>query len=585
MSIFKKIFFYLISYNLNKFNLNFKVNIDNNQKIYNHFLKAHFLIKIFLKTSLVLLFVIFSIYFFFVKKNKNNLIIFFDNYKDIFKFLKQEIVFELIFALTIMHYYETENLVKIKEKNKKLKDYYKYIVIGSGPSASITLSHLQNYTSDILLVEKGNDYKEAKSKHPADEFFKKWQNGGLSAAVGNSQIKYAAASCLGGGSEINSGLYHEPDEKFLKNMKKTYKINNFNYVSIKKICLEIKNILNVEVANDLDLISKNIIEISKKKKIKFEIVPRLAKNFMRDNFQRSTVKKEILNKINKNIKISHDSEVIKIFKKNEFWNIIVLKDKKKKIIQSKKLFLCAGALNTTSLLIKSNLINKKINSQFHFHPMIKFAVKFKSKVNILNGDISPVQINEHCPDFILGNASNTFSQLMISAQGNIEMQNEIKRNFENFAIFHLTFSLGSGQIFHSPFSNDPIVYYNINDDELDAMKSGIQKALKYFEYKNVDKIFLLFKDKIKYDSANIQKVMDEIKKPSQLNLGAVHILGGIPFGENTQNTLCNSYGELRGYSNLYVNDSSLICANLLKNPQGTVMAIAKRNIENIMNNS
>ena len=38
--------------------------------------------------------------------------------------------------------------------------------------------------------------------------------------------------------------------------------------------------------------------------------------------------------------------------------------------------------------------------------------------------------------------------------------------------------------------------FRINDDELDAMKSGIQKALKYFEYKNVDKIFLLFKDKI-----------------------------------------------------------------------------------------
>jgi len=585
LNIFQKIFFQVISYNLNKLNLNFDVNLDNNYKIYRHFLKAHFLIQLFVKISLVLLFLIFSIYFFFIKKNKDNFIIFFDNYKNIFKFLKQEIVFELIFALTIMHYNDSENLEKIKERDTKLKDYYRYIIIGSGPSASITLNHLQNYTSDILVVEKGNDYQEAKLKHPADEFYKKWQNGGLSAAVGNSLIKYAAASCLGGGSEINSGLYHEPDERFIDNMKETYKVNDFDYSNIKKFCLEIKKILNVEVANDLDLISKNIIKISNKKQIKFEIVPRLAKNFMKDNFIRSTVKKEILNKINKNIKISHDSEVIKIFKKKNFWNVIVLKGKTKKIIKSEKLFLCAGSLNTTSLLIKSNLINKKINSHFHFHPMVKFAVKFKNKVNILDGDISPIQINEHYPDFILGNASNSFSQLMINAQGNAEMQNEIKKNFKNFAIFHLTFSLGSGQIFHSPFSNDPIVYYHINDDELDKMKSGIKKVLKYFEHKNVDKIFLLFNDKIKYESANIQKVMDQIKKPSQLNLGAVHILGGIPFGENTENTLCNSYGELRGHSNLYVNDSSLICAHLLKNPQGTVMAIAKRNIENIMNNS
>ena len=73
--------------------------------------------------------------------------------------------------------------------------------------------------------------------------------------------------------------------------------------------------------------------------------------------------------------------------------------------------------------------------------MVKFAVKFKDRVNILNGDISPVQINENYPEFILGNASNSFSQLMINAQGNLEMQNEIK-NYENFAMFHLTFSLG-----------------------------------------------------------------------------------------------------------------------------------------------
>ena len=585
MNIFKNIFRQIISYNLNKLNFDLNENEDKNLKIYKHFLKSHILIRLFTKTSLIFLIFVFKVYFFFKKKNKENIHTFFENYQNFLKILKQDIIFELIFALTVMHYYEVENLKKINQKNSTTKNFYQNIIIGSGPSGAITLNHLQNYTSDILVIEKGNNYEEAKLKHPADEFYKKWQNGGLSAAIGNSLIKYAAASCLGGGSEINSGLYHEPDERFIKNMVETYGIKDLDYSKIKKFCLEIKKILNVEVASELDLISKNIIEILNEKKIKFENVPRLVKNFTKDSFSRSTVKKQILNNINKNIEILHDGRVVKIFKKNKLWNVIVLNGETKKIIKTERLFLCAGSLNTTSLLIKNNLINKKIKSYFHFHPMVKFAVKFKDKVNILNGDISPIQINENYPDFILGNASNSFSQLMINAQGNIEMLNDIKENFENFAIFHLTFSLGSGQIFHLPFSNDPIVSYNINDDELRKIKYGIQKALKYFEHKNVDKVFLLFNDKIKYNPANIQKVMDEITEPSGLNLGAVHILGGIPFGENTENTLCNSYGELRGYSNLYVNDSSLICGDLLKNPQGTVMALAKRNIENIINNS
>ena len=61
-------------------------------------------------------------------------------------------------------------------------------------------------------------------------------------------------------------------------------------------------------------------------------------------------------------------------------------------------------------------------------------------------------------------------------------------------------------------------------------------------------------------------------------------MGGIPFGENKKECLANSYGKIYGYDNLYVNDGSLINDKLLKNPQGTIMTLAKRNIDLIINN-
>ena len=48
----------------------------------------------------------------------------------------------------------------------------------------------------------------------------------------------------------------------------------------------------------------------------------------------------------------------------------------------------------------------------------------------------------------------------------------------------------------------------------------------------------------------------------------------------TKNSITDSYGMMKSYKNLFVNDSSLINTNLLKNPQGTVMTIALRNIRN-----
>ena len=48
--------------------------------------------------------------------------------------------------------------------------------------------------------------------------------------------------------------------------------------------------------------------------------------------------------------------------------------------------------------------------------------------------------------------------------------------------------------------------------------------------------------------------------------------------------ITDSFGKVKEYDNLYVNDSSLINNKLLKNPQGAVMAIACRNIKNFIRN-
>ena len=48
--------------------------------------------------------------------------------------------------------------------------------------------------------------------------------------------------------------------------------------------------------------------------------------------------------------------------------------------------------------------------------------------------------------------------------------------------------------------------------------------------------------------------------------------------------LVDSYGKMKNFHNIYVNDSSLINHSLLKNPQGTIMSIANRNIVHFLKN-
>ena len=62
----------------------------------------------------------------------------------------------------------------------------------------------------------------------------------------------------------------------------------------------------------------------------------------------------------------------------------------------------------------------------------------------------------------------------------------------------------------------------------------------------------------------------------------MHLLGGLSFGSYKDCSL-DINGKIKNInSNIYVNDSSLITENLLKNPQGAILTIAKNNIDNFI---
>ena len=60
-------------------------------------------------------------------------------------------------------------------------------------------------------------------------------------------------------------------------------------------------------------------------------------------------------------------------------------------------------------------------------------------------------------------------------------------------------------------------------------------------------------------------------------------MGGVSSGEG-KNCIANSFGKVNDNDNLFVNDSSLINNNLLKNPQGTILVIALRNVNHFLEN-
>ena len=69
------------------------------------------------------------------------------------------------------------------------------------------------------------------------------------------------------------------------------------------------------------------------------------------------------------------------------------------------------------------------------------------------------------------------------------------------------------------------------------------------------------------------------------NLMSVHLFSSLRMGKNKNQFATNPYGKLWNENNIFINDGSILCDSPGVNPQGTILAFAKYNIDNFINNN
>ncbi len=557
-----------------------------NQTINRHFRKIDFIVK----TAIILDVIILNLFsFFFYQRFFNNL-----TNIEIKKIIKKSSFFfnfltikslEALHALICIHVFNDEK-IEIKKVEAIQKNFYEFIVIGSGPGGSITANKLnKNFPDKTLLIDKGQEFNTSKTKHSGEEFYYKWANGGVASSLYPYQINFSSGSCIGGGSEINSGLYHEPDSDFLNKWIEKYETKNLQFEQLKEFIDEINKYLKPSVSSQNSLFEKNFKLGADLTKKKFQNIPRLS---YKDKTH--SVESTMLNTYLKDYKenrgdILRGLNIVKILQVKDGWRIEGYLDQEKKYLKCKYLFLCCGSIYTNSLLLNSlKFKNKKSITKFNFHPMIKIIAKYPNKIQNINEDVSALQITSHHPEFIIGNAASSKQFMLASVFENKEIYDDILNNWEYMSIYHATFSFGNGNIFKLPILKKDLFFYHIKESNLHLILRSLKEMCNFVFKSGASEIILIStKEKKKVSLKNFNEVISSFKKVKDFIFSSVHILGGVTMGEK-KGCITDSYGKVKEYNNLYVNDSSLINNKLLKNPQGAVMAVACRNIENFIRN-
>jgi hypothetical protein len=466
----------------------------------------------------------------------------------------------------------------------------KIAVIGSGPGGSITASALAEAGNEVILIENGDYFKlNSCSPFSIEEMEQKYRNGGLTPTFGKPKISYVEGLCVGGGSEINSGLYHRLPDEILEKWTNDFQVKNFNTGRLDKYYKVIETDLSVStLPYNPPLPSIKLNEGAKNLGWQSVVVPRWF-NYSSDvNGVKQSMTETYIPRFEQfGGNLLPNTRVLKIKRKINKWYLFIenVKSGIKDRIIVEFLFICCGAIQTPALLRRSG-IRHNIGNSLKVHLTIKVVARFNQKVNSVNVGIPVHQVNEFSPRYCFGGSISSKPYIKLSMLDHPYHGLNLDKNWKYMSIYYaMIIGKGLGTIRNIPYFKDPFVRYEIMDSDLELLSEALQKLCLLLLNAGAVELYPTILEFNTLKKINMLKNIPKLLPRDRTNIMTVHLLSSCPMGEKKQITATDSYGKVWGHKNLYINDGSLLPSAPGVNPQGGIMAIALRNVSHFLKNN
>ena len=249
-------------------------------------------------------------------------------------------------------------------------------------------------------------------------------------------------------------------------------------------------------------------------------------------------------------------------------------------IDADNVFVCAGPTETPSSLLRS-AIKRNVGNSLRIHPYLKVAAVFDEPVNGASTPLPLLQVKSFSPDLTLGGAFFSPGQLAMTLSEDWPRYHDRMRKQEYIAQYYVGVrGAGTGWIRPNLMGEDATeIRYELSAE--DARNLGIGLA-------RIGQLLLAAGAREVIPSAwgmapitresDAVRWLDEPLPIKRLGLVTVHAFSACPIGERRDRCAAHSYGRVFGVENLNINDASMLPDSPGVNPQGTVMAIARRNV-------
>lgn len=475
------------------------------------------------------------------------------------------------------------------------------LIIGSGAGGATTAVELADAGYEVVVLEEGGrPTLDAYGQGVPKSMQTLYRNRGMTPILGSVPIGFVEGKCLGGSTEINSGFWHRMPPEFVLRWVNQFGIRDFTIESLEEHFVWAESHLRVV---DTGAVLQKNSEVFKRGVDSMgwsaRAIPRAAGDCVNTNQCASGCPQGAKQGMSRNLIPLAEAKgckfitncKVKLLLKSKHRVTGVLAEIKREDnstdlvrIDADTVFLCAGATQTPALLRRSG-IKSHVGDTFQIHPMLKVSALFDERIDAHKSVMPVLQVKEFWPDIQLGGSFFSTGQLAMNLSDNWPINQDLMVDYRKMATYNVAVrSTGYGSVRPARFGNEyAILRYELSDVDIRNLSQGLGRLASLLLRAGAKSVHPCVQGLPSITSElDAVKWLDENLSRSSLSLTAVHAFSTCPMGERVDKCAVDSYGKVFNFENLFVNDASMLPESPGINPQGTIMAIARRNVLNFI---
>lgn len=461
-----------------------------------------------------------------------------------------------------------------------------FVIVGSGAGGATTAAVLAEAGRSVVVVEEG-PWVDPDVHEPFSmaEMEAKYRHQGSSAALGSPAIAYAEGRCVGGSTEINSGLWHRLPDELAQEWAAEYSIADFDVKTLAGFAQEVESWQSVSHLPGAPPVSSAILARGADKlgwrSVEF---PRVFRFDGARATKQTMLRTLIPRAIAAGAQILPDARVDRITTSGgRAVGVTGLhagdRSGEPITVRAQHVVVCGGAVQTPALLQRSGV--RGVGRGLKLHPTVKIAARFPHPVD---HDVVPMhRVTEFTPNLTIGGSASRKGHVALSlADAGISGPSALAE-WEHVAVYYAAIrSDAAGRVRSLPGLPAPLVTYRLSEADMSRLCRGLV---------HLGELLLAAGATELYPSISGAPVVRSVHELAswwssfdrrRANLMTVHLTSSVRMGEDRSRCGSDSFGRVHGLGGLVVNDASLVPDAPGVNPQAAIMTIALRNARHLL---